>query len=147
MQGKTEGCYSTIGMNGGKQILNLSPAPVGKGCFKLFSIVHELMHVLGFVHMHCATDRDEYIKVLEENILPNNTQNFVKYSKKVITQFGTGYDYESVMHYPATAFSKNREPTIIPLKSLNGGVMGQREKLSDMDIARINAMYCKSKKV
>jgi len=141
-----QGCYSYVGMNGGQQIFNLAPSPIGKGCFKFYTIVHEFIHALGFVHMHCATERDEYIKVVEENILPNSSHNFVKYNKNVVTQYGIKYDYGSVMHYPATAFSKNNKSTIIPLKSLNGEFMGQRERLSDLDIARINAMYCSDTK-
>ena len=132
-------------MNGGKQILNLAPAPLGVGCFKFYSIVHELIHTLGFVHMHSATERDEYIKVVEDNIEASQSHNFFKYSENVITQYGIEYDYGSVMHYPATAFSKNNKSTLIPLKSLNGVVMGQRVRLSDSDIARINAKYCNSK--
>lgn len=47
------------------------------------------------------------------------------------------------MHYSATAFaSKNGLQTIKPLKKLDSGViMGQRNKLSDGDIARLNIMY------
>lgn len=33
-----------------------------------------------------------------------------------MTDFGVEYDYESVMHYPEKAFSKNKNKTIIPLK-------------------------------
>lgn len=145
-QGLFNGCRSQLGMIGGEQILNLQPAPIGRKCFKFYTIIHEFIHSLGFVHMQSDSKRDEYIKIIEDNILINHTHNFRKYSKDFITQYGIEYDYGSVMHYPSTAFSKDGKPTIVPLKSLNGVVMGQREKLSDMDIARINAKYCQGKK-
>ena len=43
------------------------------------------------------------------------------------------------MHYPATAFSANGRPTIVPKRS--NVVLGQREVLSATDIAEIRALY------
>lgn len=43
------------------------------------------------------------------------------------------------MHYPAYAFSKNGEKTIIPLR--DDVEIGQRDHLSEKDIAAIKAMY------
>lgn len=46
------------------------------------------------------------------------------------------------MHYGKTAFSIDGSDTIVPLKPLNGQVMGQRLRMSENDIERINMMYC-----
>lgn len=46
------------------------------------------------------------------------------------------------MHYPRTAFSVNGNDTIIALKDLNGEVMGQRVRMSEKDIRRLNRRYC-----
>jgi cytochrome c553 len=43
------------------------------------------------------------------------------------------------MHYGAYDFSRNQEPTISPRQS--GVTIGQREKLSETDIAEIRAYY------
>ena len=47
-----------------------------------------------------------------------------------------------MMHYGKTAFSIDGSDTIVPLKPLNGQVMGQRLRMSENDIQRINMMYC-----
>ena len=63
------GCSSRLGMEGGRQTLNISKM----GCMNEGIIIHELMHTLGFVHEHTRGDRDRYIDVHEENILPGST--------------------------------------------------------------------------
>ena len=51
----------------------------------------------------------------------------------------TPYDYGSLMHYGPTAFSINQQSTIIPKQS--GVTIGQREKLSSIDITEIRNYY------
>lgn len=42
--------------------------------------------------------------------------NFYKEDNMTVSNFGVEYDYNSVMHYSSTAFSKNGRRTIIPLE-------------------------------
>uniref|UniRef100_A0A182J8W4 Metalloendopeptidase n=1 Tax=Anopheles atroparvus TaxID=41427 RepID=A0A182J8W4_ANOAO len=51
---KDTGCWSFLGHRGGMQTLNLQP----DGCMARGTIIHELLHSLGFVHMQSASDRD-----------------------------------------------------------------------------------------
>lgn len=38
--------------------------------------------------------------------------NFVVYESEV-SMYGTEYDFESITHYPSTAFSSNGNPTLV----------------------------------
>ena len=59
----------------------------------------------------------------------------------------TPFDYESLMHYGAYDFSyKPSEPVISPKR--HGVKVGQREKLSDIDITEIRNYYgCEKGKI
>ena len=65
--------------------------------------------------------------------------NFNKYSNTVVDTLNTSYDYASLMHYEKTAFSINGLPTIQPLQT--SIKIGQRYKMSDIDIQEIRLFY------
>lgn len=65
--------------------------------------------------MQSAYDRDEYVKIIYENIIEGAQLQFLKYNSSFVSHFGQKYDYYSLMHYPKDAFSKNDEPTIVPV--------------------------------
>lgn len=67
--------------------------------------------------MQSAYDRDEYVTIHWENLKQGTEHNFDKYTNLQVTHFNTTYDYYSVMHYEAYAFSKNKQPTIVPVVS------------------------------
>jgi hydrogenase maturation factor HypF (carbamoyltransferase family) len=129
-------------MRGGRQQLNLTPNNPEVGCFRLYTIVHEFYHALGIYHMQSATERDEYVRIVWDNIQAGTQNNFNTYSADVISQFGVEYDYGSMMHYSRTAFSINGSDTIVAIRDLGDNIMGQRLRQSDKDIARINNMFC-----
>ncbi|OZC12701.1 shTK domain protein [Onchocerca flexuosa] len=137
-----DGCYSMIGNNGGRQEVSL-----GDGCLKKGVVIHELMHALGFFHEQNRADRDLYVNILWENIKPSLVEQFDKYSAAIIDDLGSPYDYDSVMHYSARAFSKNGKPTILP-KSIDKIIkIGQRRGLSPIDVWKINKLYNCNKKI
>ncbi|KFB53863.1 AGAP010764-PA-like protein [Anopheles sinensis] len=139
VMGTGSGCYSSVGRRGGAQNLNLQPYPLEQGCFRSATIVHEFIHALGFYHQQSASDRDEYVDIIWENIEDGKEHNFNIYENSIVTDFSVRYDYGSVMHYSSTAFSKNGQRTIVP-KDPNAAI-GQRVGMSERDISKLNHMY------
>lgn len=132
-------CSSYIGMVGGGQKLSLGK---NTSCAThLGTIIHELVHSLGFGHMQSHGHRDGYIKVINENIMRGAEYQFEKFSPREMTSFGTPYDYLSIMHYDSYAFSRNGRQTIVAKNEKFNRIMGRRERLSYGDILRIRRMY------
>ncbi|KAI8043270.1 hypothetical protein M5D96_004597 [Drosophila gunungcola] len=136
---KSGGCYTAVGYQGSQQEMNLEVFPLGEGCFRPGTILHEFMHALGFYHEQSSALRDGYVNVIYDNIVPGKEFNFQKYADTVVTDFEVGYDYDSCLHYRPGAFSINGEDTIVPLDA--SAQIGQRVGLSAKDIDKINIMY------
>ncbi|CAB4031273.1 zinc metallo ase nas-4-like, partial [Paramuricea clavata] len=71
-----------------------------------------------------------------------------KMDANMMDSMGYAYDYESIMHYGRKFFTSNGKDTIRVRRrpglgnvSLGHVNMGQRKRLSDIDVAQINAMY------
>ena len=60
-------------------------------------------------------------------------------SSKVIDSYGFPYDYQSMMHYSATAFG-NGNGTVIEVLDKSKKI-GQKRGFSQIDVAQINKMY------
>ncbi|XP_017050616.1 seminal metalloprotease 1-like [Drosophila ficusphila] len=136
------GCYhGGMGFRNRSQPLNLQTFALNNGCYRLGTIVHEFLHALGFYHQHSTWDRDEYVAIAEENITEGRENAFRKFNNKTVENYGEPYDYSSVMHYKANAFSKNGEMTIVPLQEGAEKLMGQRLQLTQSDINKLNVMY------
>ncbi|KAF7641149.1 hypothetical protein LDENG_00291960, partial [Lucifuga dentata] len=86
------GCYSYIGRRFKGQDLSLKRS----GCVYHDTVQHEVLHAMGFHHEQKRSDRDQYIRVVLENVIPGKEHNFDKVN--TLNQ-GTTYDYGSVMHY------------------------------------------------
>ncbi|KAG8001033.1 High choriolytic enzyme 1, partial [Nibea albiflora] len=127
------GCFSAIGRRGGKQVLSLAR----RGCLYHGTVQHELLHALGFNHEQTRSDRDNHIKVLLHNVQSGMEHNF---RKKATLNQGTPYDYNSVMQYHKYAFSKNNQPTMLPIPNSNVS-FGNAKEMSRNDIARLNTLY------
>lgn len=68
--------------------------------------------------MQSTPDRDNYVKINEKNIKKKYKHNFRKYNASRVTNLNQTYDYHSIMHYSARAFSVDQEKlTIEPLVS------------------------------
>ncbi|CAK1541405.1 unnamed protein product [Leptosia nina] len=133
------GCWSSVGRIGGRQEVNLQ----SPGCVtKKGTVIHELLHAIGFMHEQSRPERDDFVTIKYSNIKPGTEVNFKKSEAKNTDDFGVGYDYNSVMHYSEYAFSRNSQKTIEP--KISNSKIGQREGLSRGDVKKVNNMYnCK----
>jgi len=129
------GCYSYVGRTGAAQ-----PVSLGYGCVYERIIIHEFMHASGFFHEQSRYDRDTYVRINLENIKTGKESNFNKYTSSQIQHLGEPYDYTSVMHYSATAFSKNGKNTIDRLDG-STAALSNRVGFSQVDINKLNKLY------
>ncbi len=128
------GCSSSVGRQGGQQNITL-----GSGCTS-GNAIHEIGHTVGLWHEQSRQDRDTFVTIVWANIDPSMQFNFNQHISDG-DDLGA-YDYGSIMHYPANAFSINSQNTIIAKQTLPAGVvMGQRTALSAGDLAGVHALY------
>merc|ERR1712055_575262 len=139
---KAEGkCSSSVGYNGngndGSQDMSLDAG----GCMDPGTIEHEFYHAIGVWHTQRRTDRDDHVKINFENIIDGEKHNFVKKSESEVSEFGLPYDFESVMHYSDTAYSKNEKKTIETIDPSKQDVIGNSDGVSEGDILLVKRMY------
>ncbi|CAJ0966227.1 unnamed protein product [Ranitomeya imitator] len=128
------GCWSMLGRSGGPQYVSVDR----EGCMLHGVIQHELIHAIVFEHEHSRSDRDSYVKILWDNIVPGCNLSFQKTNTN---NLGLEYDYTSVMPYGKFAFAINYfSPTIQPIPTAPINI-GQRMGLSNLDVAKINRLY------
>ncbi|MBD8077775.1 M12 family metallopeptidase [Cellulosimicrobium arenosum] len=128
------GCSSAVGRRSSRQDITL-----GSGC-TVGNTIHEIGHAFGLWHEQSREDRDAFVQVNWVNIESGKEHNFNQHISDG-DDLGA-YDYGSIMHYPTTAFSKNGQPTLVPIGSVPAGtVIGQRDSLSAGDVAGLKVMY------
>lgn len=138
--------WANLGRIGGEQFVNLSIE------FDIGGIVHELFHTLGILHEQSRNDRDFFVTINDgtngtpNNILSGSEHNFRK-SGPTARDIGP-YDYESTMHYSATAFGIEdnmgvTQATIVPRTA--GVNLGAGRSLAAFltpnDINGLNRLY------
>lgn len=126
------GCSSRIGRIGGQQFVTLGP-----GC-TTGNAIHEIGHTLGLWHEQSRDDREDNIIIHREHVEDGFEHNF---DTRIKQKIGF-YNFGSIMHYPADAFSKDGQPTI-ELKQAGVFVtIGQRDNLSPGDWIAVGTLYC-----
>lgn len=124
------GCASFVGRQGDRQEVWLS-----RTC-SVGNVIHELGHAIGLWHEQSREDRDGFVTVLWDNIQPGSEHNFAQHVADGV-DLGA-YDYASIMHYSARAFSKDDRPTLV---APPGVEIGQRRALSPGDVAAVRDLY------
>lgn len=131
-----DGCWSALGRRGGKQLLCLDPTWADAG-----NAMHELGHAIGLLHEQCRKDRDQYVNIYTNNIIPSELHNFEK--SNIYHDMTTDFDYNSIMIYNSVAFAIDPfKPTIT--KKDGSFILGQRDYLSPSDLQAIKAIYKKA---
>ncbi|XP_022241323.1 astacin-like metalloprotease toxin 1 [Limulus polyphemus] len=132
------GCWSFVGVQGGLQKVSL-----GQGCSTKPTSIHELMHAIGFWHEQSRSDRDDYLEIIWENIMEGTEFNFDKLDYFDNNLLGVEFDYESIMLYGETAFSKDYKS--ITMKPRKAGVklipVYTKSGFSTTDVIKINRLY------
>jgi len=120
----------------GSYITYIQPVSIGYSC-TFSAVLHEIGHVLGFYHEQSRPDRDKYVTIHHQNIIPGAEPNFAKVTD--VNSLGVTYDFNSIMHYYARDFAKPGTITISAKeKDLPFGITGE---LSPLDIKQTNLLY------
>ena len=131
------GCYSYIGnIRRGAQDIS-----IGNGCEYVGIVEHEIFHALGRWHEQSRPDRDTYIRINTQNIIPSQISNFERVSENVATTQNLPYDFRSLMHYGARSFTSNGQNTISTINTNDQSLIGQRETLSATDLQHVLLLY------
>jgi hypothetical protein len=130
------GCCSFVGnLNYGRQ-----PISIPNACLHHAIVLHEIGHAIGFWHEHSRPDRDQYIRVMLQNVKPSYSRNFWKKRPSEVDSLGVTYDFNSIMHYHSSAF--RRYSGASTLESIEPGIpLGNAYELSRLDVLQTKILY------
>ena len=125
-----DGCSSHVGRAGGMQTIKIGPR-----CNRQHTIIHEMCHSLAVWHEQSRPDRDNYLKILTNNIEKGKEHDFFKRTPFEVDSQGVSYDYASVMHYRLDSFN-----TRDPLHTLEVTNQQEYERQGSPDLGRVPTM-------
>ena len=140
-----DGCFVTsVGKQWGAGPQNVD---IGCGC-GFGAAIHEICHALGMWHERSRPDRDDYVRVLWDNIPIEKHHNYrirnVTLDDYYVDSHGIPYDYASIMH---SGFSKEGGLPTMEIanrewyKEQGYPALGSTGCLSLLDAAQLNRLY------
>jgi len=123
--------------NGGRQELKIQTASfVYSGV--VGAAIHELGHAIGLDHEHNSFDRDNYVNLNLNNVLPEKRFNF---NKRTSNYYNIGsVDFQSVMIYDSQAFASSPNLIVMTKKS-DGSTFTGNDVTSSTDRQWANSFY------
>nr|CAD2208872.1 unnamed protein product [Meloidogyne enterolobii] len=135
------GCWTFVGFKDTQEHNQINLASGVALCESSPAAIHEIMHSLGVYHEQNRYDRDEYIEVLFDNLMPNVVSQYQKQSKATLETYGEPYDYGSIMHYQVRAGTKNGLPGFRVLRQYDENAIGNARFPSLIDLRKLNKLY------
>lgn len=135
-------CWSHVGWQGEDGTSHNNVINLGEDfCISTGPVWHLLLHTLGMWHTPSRWDRDDYVIVVWENIIPGREYNFRKRIHDDTTLLGFPYfDYGSIMNQDNDFYSKNGNDTMVAPEPC-----GQLNHLSAGDVMWVRLLYqCRS---
>ncbi|XP_050353437.1 zinc metalloproteinase nas-6-like [Nymphalis io] len=112
---------------------------LGYECLSFENVLHALLHGIGFKDEVTHPHRDEYIRVLWNNIQPRYRHLYRKQSAMADGANIVEYDPLSIMQFHDRAFSVNGRATVIPLEP--GLTISPSHSLSQLDRTRLQLHF------
>jgi hypothetical protein len=132
-----DNCFASLGRLG----TGLQPVKLADGC-GTGEIMHEIMHVLGFIHEQSRPDRDQFIAVLWDNIEDQYRDQYAVAPETLAFPLrGSSFDFRSLMLYRPDTFAKHAGLDTMRSKEQGRVISPMTNGLSVEDIRRVNKLF------